>query len=130
MVPEEYAELVEELVSKTHDGTIEWKTTVNQREFLAYFDKFTLSTRGGTDDEENSYVTVTLKDTTGRNLDSFTIWDSDPDWMKLSDVHNTARRRALNIDGAIRAIVTELRAKKKIGPRPEPSPEDDEEVPF
>ena len=134
MVPEEYADLIDEMLRKTHDGTIQWKETLNQREFLVYFDDFTVSARGGSDDEENSYITLTLKDTKGKNLDSFTIGDGDPDYVKLADLYNTARRRALNIDGAIKAIMKELRTKKKIGDRkPVPTSidgDDEEEVPF
>jgi hypothetical protein len=129
MIPDGYEELVDELTKKTLDGSVHWKATMNNREFLVYFDEFALSMRDGTNDEQDWYVAVTLKNKTGKNIDSFIVWDSEPGYQKLSALHYSARRKALNIDGALKSIVGELRTKARIGEEP-PATDEDEEVPF
>jgi len=127
MIPDDYTELIDELTRRTLEGRVLWKPTLNQREYLVYFDQFTLSLRDGSDDEDNAYITVTLKDKAGKNIDYFTVWSGDADWAKVSDLHQASRRKALNIDGAIKSIVTELRTKTAIGMKV-PKTEDEDEV--
>jgi hypothetical protein len=129
MIPDAYREIVEELHRKTMQGAVQWTTTVNQQEFLVYFAKSTLSIRLGYDDDDRErFVLFTLKNEQGKNIDFFSVPESDEWFQKAEELHIAARRKAHRVDEALRSIADELRASDDVvGRKPHA---DDDEVPF
>lgn len=123
---DEYRAIVDELHTKTLRGQVEWRTTVNAREFLVYFEKFALSIRDGSEDGSD-FIFFSLKNVQGKNIDHFVIDYNDVQFDKAQELHAAARRKANHVDIAIRSIVDELKTKPTIGEKPA---EDDDEPPF
>lgn len=131
MIPDVYNEIMENLYSKTLQGSVEWTGTVNAREFLVYFEKFALSIRDGVySDTTDGFVIVTLKNEQGKNLDSFAIDEGDPWYRKALDLHAAARRKANKVDDALKLIATELASGGVVGKKPTTEEDEEEDVPF
>ena len=129
MIPKIYRDVVDGLHAKTTQDSVEWNTTVNENEFLVYFDKFTLSIRASWDDDEHERVILfTLKNDLGKNIDSFRVPESEPAFTKVAELFDAARRKANRVDEALAAIANELKESKTIGRKGKNG--DDDEVPF
>ena len=130
MIPELYREVLENLHARTLLGTVEWTETVNSREFLVYFEKFSLSIRDGVyDNSTEGFVMFTLKNEQGKNLDSFAVDETDVWYQKAKELHTAARRKANRVDDALILIAKELRSSDVVGRKPTKA-DDEEDVPF
>lgn len=133
MLPPNYRPLFDSLYTKTMRGEVNWKPTAKEDNFAVYFKGLTLTMSTGRRmfrDEIELYIDFTLRNPEGMKIDSFQVGDeSDPDevWKQATDLHDAARRKALNIDEAIDDIVSELQSGGPVGEDIEP---EDDDLPF
>lgn len=115
MISDEYRPLVDLLARRTSDDAVNWQATSDEDEFLVKFDNFSLSLRSAWDQEtEKQYIAFTLRDAQGKRMDNFWVEVGDADYDQLNELWSRARRKALNIDSAIRQIIEELEAEPDV----------------
>jgi len=99
----------EEVLSKTKDGKIRWQPTAVDNHFItALGGHFTLSLSQYTDEAQDFEYALVLKDQEGRILVRVASLDDSIEFRGLSELYETARRQALQVDDKIDQVLGEL----------------------
>ena len=134
MIPDTYEELVTLLTDRTEEDRVNWKKGSSQT-YLVYFDDFSFAIRRTEDNWDDPEIHATLYDPNGSQIDGFQVYpNSGPDFRRMSDLYDAARRKALRIDEALHRIVSKLVTEETVGDDPRPHPNDltepDDDLPF
>ena len=117
-IPEVYYKVIYGLLQKSQKNEVIWNTTTDANTFIVYFDKFSLSISQkywGDFNNPEIYFTIDIINDNGETIDSFQIEGGEADWNRISELFTLARRSALSIDNAIKAILTEISKNGIIG---------------
>ncbi len=116
MIPEQYREMINTLHNKSKDDEVNWGATSESDLFIVSFPKVTVAVQSYYDEDNDKAVKIQLMNKEGRLLDEFSDYEREhDDWNKLSEIFNSARRKALKLDEAIRNISQELDKPGPIG---------------
>jgi hypothetical protein len=118
MSSSKFDELVNRLYERTEKGQVNWQPTSDEDEFIVYFQDLSLSMRTGIDEDEDEFITIALRNQSGKTVDSRYFWGGMSDksmWEKVSALFSAARRIALKIDEAFDQIMKELDSKGIVG---------------
>lgn len=131
MISDTYEPLIDQLIQRTSEGAVNWHPTSDEGEFVVYFDDFSLSLRLARSSHDPNSCVLTVMDNSGKQLDWETVEEGEKGWIKVSGLHDMARRKAMRIDDALSTILKELKGnspgKKQAPPRPTSS---DDDIPF
>ena len=126
MFSEAYRDLIQKLFVRTQEGRVEWQPTAESTVFLAPIGKHVFSIRAWFNPATSRpTVTVEVLKSSGEKVDSFNVTQREPDdYVWLMDLHELARRKALNIDNAINEMLGDLDEATSSGEG------EDNDVPF
>lgn len=123
MLSPKYVELIERLSVGTERGEVKWDQTVNDRMFITYFRGFSLSLGMLSTPPLGDRIKVTLRNESGKSIDSFTVDEKHDQWSTLaklySEIHEIyslvrrqareAEARAHETDAAVEEVLNQLR---------------------
>ena len=132
MIPDQYTNILNNLLHKSRNGQVNWLSTADDKEFLVQFSSFSLSIRIWWDEfNSTAEIMVKLRDNSGNVLDTFSEGEDGPGWSLLEELFGAARRKALRIDEAIGEIEKELEVDDQVGAdRKARRANRDDDIPF
>ena len=105
---EQTAKLVDRLIELSGQGKVSWQETAEENTFLTSVGKFVVSIAK----PEAFAFNLTISDQAGRTLEETRDYVNDfyssPDYTRVSKLHELARRRALNVDAALKEMMYSL----------------------
>jgi polyphosphate kinase len=103
---EQTTQLVNKLSQLSAQGKVVWQETADENTFLASVAKFVVTIAKISDD----FYTFTIADQTGKTLEEVREDSGYPnhDFKRLAELHEVARRAALNVEGALSEMLTSL----------------------
>jgi hypothetical protein len=105
--------LVTRLTELTERGRVEWQETANPNTYLAPVGKF-IVTIAKADSEGDPDYSVRILDQTGKAIERASAMFASPtseaggDWVRLRDLHEAARRRALHSEKVVSELLSSL----------------------
>jgi hypothetical protein len=115
MINEEYSQLVRMLASRTSEGSVNWKATIADNEFVVLFQNFSLSIRAEAENWEPTSYRLTLRNGLGKEIDELYVGSGAELYETVHDLYSSARRKALHIDEALQLILGELKSADLVG---------------
>lgn len=109
MIPEEYKELVDKLVTLTENRKINWETTSDTTKFSFGGSKVSALIYNGNDFQTGEdFVRLELLDILGDQIDGFYVDEHDEDFPKMLALYNSSKRNALKIEESISSLLNDL----------------------
>jgi hypothetical protein len=106
-IPNEYQELLKDLLAKTKAGKVEWRESPTGGKFYLAFSRFALEILSGGDEQAGYFVRVVLRNEDGVGIDEFDVYGG-PEYATLEELHGLAQRKARKIDEALAELKAEL----------------------
>ena len=105
---EQIEKLVVKLTKLTEDGRVAWEPTADENTFLASVSKFvvTIGKFPSYEDVRDDYV-FRIRSDEGRVIDEAEA-TGNPEWTRLGELYEMARRNALHVDEALSDILSSL----------------------
>lgn len=130
-IPAEYEDLLENLLSKSRRGTVEWREAAgNKSKFYIAFSRFALEMFDGTNNDDSGFIVVALRGDSGNPLDSFWVDEGDAGYGQLRELHALARRKARRIDVALAELKAELDSENPGSSGTAHLPKEEDDIPF
>lgn len=131
MLPAEYQDLILKLVERSEAGLVNWHPTSDERQYVVYFEHFSLSVQMYQDYANTEICDITIRDSTAKVVDRFSLIETNiNEWNLAQRMFASARRKALRIDEALDTIRRELDNNQTIGLPNAPKEIDDDDIPF
>jgi hypothetical protein len=117
---EQVEKLVERLTRLSAEGKVEWEETADEDTFQAAVSKFVVTVGKAGSNVDSDYH-LRILDQAGKVIERATVSKYgpyastlnivnyvDPEWVRLHDLHEYARRRALHVDEALSDLLSSL----------------------
>jgi hypothetical protein len=102
-IPKDYQKIVETLSIKTSNGQVNWQESQIGVELTINGSKFSIW--AGTDEEtELAFVSLSLKDESGRHIDNWFVDYGDKDFKLMNDFYLEAKRYASGVSDRLAKI--------------------------
>lgn len=113
MITKEYRELIDKIILRTSEGKIKWETTSDKNKFLCRISLKTIVVHSYVyynqeSDSNLQSISFEILDLMGEKIDGIYVDESEPDYIKMTDLYDMTRRNALNIDRTIRDLLDAL----------------------
>ncbi|SRR6266404_8023910 len=127
MASERLIKLLGELLETTRLGVVGWQETAEENAFRIGLGDgmIRIQSRTNGDDDERNYEAY-LMNKQGRVVDEVTAWRNSSNYMILRELYEEARSSALNMDGVVKSMLSDLRE----GRTRELPPDGEETSPF
>lgn len=103
--PIKYDEIIESLLEKTDQGKVSWSQVFSTNSFTCTLDgEFTFRVDKWRDRDEDTWVRLSMTDKENNEIFQVERIESNLGGKKLSNLHEAARRTALNVDEKINAV--------------------------
>lgn len=119
-IPNDYTDIVRKLAETTDQGRVIWSEVTFGYEVAIL--KSRLRIYSGTDEDDRGFVSVTLNDANGKNIDNWYVDQGEQDFDFMYRLVAAAKRYAHGIPDRLSAIKTALESSKMIG--------GDDDIPF
>jgi hypothetical protein len=113
MAFEKYRQLIDELLSKTDQGRLQWQETAEPGSFQVSFPNYSviISQESNPPLPQNWRYRLRILNAEGRGVDWFSDYDLGDDYKaRMADLYERARRQALGAEKAIDEILDVLKA--------------------
>jgi len=104
--PINYDEIIDRLTEKTDEGKVNWEQVYSLNKFSCTVDgEFTFSIeKSGRFGQEGTFMRLSMTDKENNEIFQVEHDVEYPLGRKLGDLHEAARRRALNVEDKIKAV--------------------------
>ena len=111
MIPAQYEVILKQLLEKTITGKANWKATSSDNQFLINFKTFSLKVwRYSHPYDDSSGIAFAVYNDQGKKIDDFSVEEGDKQWELANGMFENARRKAFNVEEALKLISKELSA--------------------
>ena len=114
---QQVATVIDKLLVLSHEDKVVWQETADENTFLAALPKFVITIAMGSERvapfDPNEiyflpYYQVRVLDQSGKILEEASISKTDPYFKESSELHELARRRALQVDAQLSELLSSL----------------------
>ncbi len=113
---ENFITLIEKLKNKTASKQAIWSKTSRDNEFKLELQKGAITTDNWNDDDENSFIDLSIINENGDTIDRVYFHSSEKeDYKKLLELHDLVKRAYYKVDETIKNIFNELDSEKTVG---------------
>ncbi|SRR5712692_9138701 len=123
-IPDESKEVVTALLEKARAGEVQWAIGDREGECVVNFPEYTVVVSWTPSSERQGLLAMggtpemyhfQILDNRGYKLVNFAVADHDGDFNIMAELFNLAKRKALNIPGALETLKTQLRKPGVVG---------------
>src|SRR5437773_2735873 len=123
-IPEESREIVTALLEKARAGEVQWAIGDSEGECVVNFPEYTVVVSWTPSIQREGLLAIgampetydfQILDSRGYKLVSFGVTEHDQDFHIMAELFNLAKRKALNIPGALQTLKTQLRKPGVVG---------------
>jgi hypothetical protein len=115
MLDERYEKFVRQLLQKTRQFEVNWQPSTDTQTFIVTEDDITIGIYLGSDDFDNTYVTLSLRNSDGKLIDNVTVDAGEKEYSALYDLFAEARRKANKVDATLDNLLKKLSAEGEFG---------------
>jgi len=116
MIPAEFKEIFQLLLERSRERQVNWCKTANESSYAVYMEEYSILLRQQEHDFEKVIYAISVLNERGSEVERFFVDEGEvADYDLLSQLFSLARRKAYNVDDAIKKIMKQLKGMSIVG---------------